>query len=592
VAGLPQPQPVPDPLGKGPGVLPQPNPLAERLPRLGTGQLGTTPVPTKEDLAEFARVIGGVVDPKNTLDLVEGRSRVILLKAVPYRTQIADPGVAEFRLLEDIDVPAQSGKQMIIIGKRPGLTVLTLWFRDPDKKDQDLILSYLVRVLPDPELKERLEAIYRALEVEINKAFPNSRIRLTLVGDKVMITGQAHDVADADFILRVVSANAPGQGGAATRPPLSDVRAIANPFDPLRQIPTPGTESYITPGADNVINNMRIVGEQQVMLRVTVAEVSRAAARSIGLDWSITNNQGTQVFAQLTGGIGAPGGNLPISIDNGQIAVGLQALRNLSYARSLAEPNLVAVNGQTAFFLSGGQFPVPVLGGFGGLGAVGGLQGVQYIPFGVQLSFTPVITDRDRIRLTVQATVSTRDVSIGTNVGGANVPGLNARSFFSTVHLREGQTMAVAGLIQTNLGADSQRVPLFGDLPYVGKFFGASRISSSEQEVIILVTPEIVHPLEPSELGPVPGSDLFEPGDLEFYLAGRLESRRSYDYRSPVMNDIHRMLRYRQCEQIYIVGPTGHTDPPNPNAPPVGSGNGNGAGNGTGNGIWNGNGKK
>lgn len=559
---------------KDPNVLPQPNPLppplgeGQRLSKLGIPvQLGATPMPTEKDLADYRQFVEGVVDPRNTLDLIAGRSRVILLKSTPHRTQIADPNIASLRLLDAVagGPMVQGGRQLLVIGNRPGITVLNLWFTDPNDKDKEKILSYLVRVLPDPEAKERLEAIYRALEIEINKAFPKSRIRLTLVGDKVMITGQAHDVADANYILRVVSSNTPGTTGAATRPPLSDVRAFANPFDPLRQAATPGTESYITPGAENVINNMRVTGEQQVMLRVTVAEVNRTAARSIGIDWSVTNNNGVTVFAQraagLLGGAGGAGGNLPVILDNGQIPVAIRALRTMNYARSLAEPNLTAMNGQTAFFQSGGQFPVPVLGGFGGFGGVGGLQGVQFVPFGVQLNFTPFITDRDRIRLIVQANVSTRDPAGGGNFGGTNVPGLNTRNFFTTVELREGQTMAVAGLIQNNIGGDAERVPLFGDLPWLGTFFGFRRVSHGEQELVILITPELVHALEPSELMPVPGSDVFEPGDLEFYLANRIESRRTYDYRSPAMTDIHRMLRYRKCEQLYIVGPTGHVDP-------------------------------
>jgi pilus assembly protein CpaC len=304
-----------------------------------------------------------------------------------------------------------------------------------------------------------------------------------------------------------------------------------------------------------------------VMLRVAVAEVNRAAARSIGVDFRIINNRGTQVFAQLSGGIGL--GNLPVNLDNGQIPIAIQALRTLNYARSLAEPNMTALNGQTATFQVGGQFPVPVIGGFGGLGGVGGLQGVQFVPFGVQLSFSPIITDRDRIRLTVQATVSTRDNSASSNIGGANVPGLNTRTFSTVVELREGQTMAVGGLIQNNIGADATRVPFFGDLPIIGRLASTHKVSHGEQELVILVTPELVHPLEPKEVSPLPGSDVFEPGDIEFYLLGRLESRRSYDYRSSVMTDIHRMLRYRRCEQIYITGPSGHVEPTESNFNPI-----------------------
>ena len=571
--------PPADPVPKNPpALLPVPKSLPlpfgddkVRLPALGNPPLlGATPVPTEKDLEEYKRFIDGVIDPKNTLDLITGRARLIILKATPTRTQIADPLVASFRLIEP------QGQQMTIIGSRPGTTVLNLWFADPDKKDKEVVLSYLVRVLPDPEAKERLEAIYKVLETEINKAFPRSRVRLALVGDKLMITGQAHDIAEATQILRIARANAPQ---SATRPPLSSIPATERPSDPLRPDATPGLSSFQVEGGPNVINNLRVPGEQQVMLRVIVAEVNRAAARSIGLNFSFINNRGITTFAQLTGGllggavgaVGGAGGNLPVNLDNGQVPVAINALRTLNYARSLAEPNLTTMNGRTATFLAGGQFPVPVLGGFGQNGAGGGgLQGVQFVPFGVQLSFLPIITDRDRIRLTLNATVSTRDNAAATNIGGANVPGLNTRTFSTTIELREGQTMAVAGLIQNNIGATASRVPLLGDLPYIGRLASLQQTSAGEQELIVLVTPELVHPLEPHELGPLPGSDIFEPGDMEFYLAGRLESRRSYDYRSPVMTELHRMLRYRRCEQVYIIGPSGHVDPPDPVVVPAG----------------------
>ena len=470
-----------------------------------------------------------------------------------------------FRIIEP------KGTQLTIIGGRVGTTVLNLWFPDPKDKDKEKVLSYLVRVFPDPEAKKRLEAIYKVLEAEINKAFPNSRVRLTLVGEKLMVSGQAHDVYEATQILRILQANAPGGG----RAPIASAGPTGQPIDPLRPDETPGLESFTTAGGPSVINNLRVPGEQQIMLRVVVAEVNRAAARSIGLNFSIVNNRGTPVFSQLTGGLLAAGGlatgNLPVNLDNGQLPIAINALRTLNYARSLAEPNLTTMNGQTATFLAGGQFPVPVvtgLGGFGGGGfgggGIGGLQGVQFVPFGVQLRFSPIITDRDRIRLNLSATVSTRSEGGGANIGGANVPGLNTRTFATTVELREGQTMAVAGLIQNNIGANASRVPFFGDIPYLGRLASFHQTSAGEQELIVLVTPELVHPLEPHELTPLPGADVSEPGDIEFYLAGRLESRRSYDYRSTVMTEVHRMLRYRRCEQTYIVGPTGHVDPPEP----------------------------
>src|SRR5262249_46503345 len=265
-------------------------------------------------------------------------------------------------------------------------------------------------------------------------------------------------------ILRVVQANArvpPGTRGSRARA-AAGAGAPEVPGAPGAGIPgmegsglagDPGvlpaglspTDRLATDPA-NIVNLLRIPGEQQVSLRVTVAEVNRAAARSIGINFDIFNKAGVLVFGQNTGNIfngggsggtgstsgfgssgggafgtggagssGAGGGvgsianNLPLTLFNGQVPVAINALRNMNYARSLAEPNLLALNGQTARFQAGGQFPVPIVTGT----TLTGLQGVQFIPYGVQLTFTPFITDRDRIRLSVSASVSTRDESTG-----------------------------------------------------------------------------------------------------------------------------------------------------------------------------------
>jgi pilus assembly protein CpaC len=332
-------------------------------------------------------------------------------------------------------------------------------------------------------------------------------------------------------------------------------------------------ESYEVAGGPNVINLLRIPGEEQVMLKVTVAEVNRAATRSIGLNFSVLNEKGMTVFTSTvgnivsatTGGTGVGSGfasgmgsaaNLNALFDGGQVALAINALRTLDMARTLAEPNLTALNGQTARFQAGGEFPVPVVTGF----TAAGLQGVSFVPFGVQLSFTPSITDKDRVRLVVNADVSTRDLSASATVNGTTVPGLNTRNFQTTVELRGGQTLAVAGLLQSNFGFDATRVPFFGDLPLIGRLFAFDRTASGEQELVVLVTPVLVHPLEHNELPALPGSDVFEPDDIEFYLLGRLENRRTQDYRTSVRTDIQRMIRYHHGADLYIVGPQGHSD--------------------------------
>ena len=579
---LPPPRPVP-PFGPGQFRLPQ---LGDQPPAIGK-----MPHATKETLEKYNQYIKEVVDPAVTLDLISGRTRLLVLKEAPKRVQVADEGVACFTLL--------TPKELSLLGKNVGITVLNLWFADPKDSTREHVLSYYVRVAPDPLCKERLESAYHALAEEINHAFPNSVVCLQLVGDKLVVSGHAHDIAEATQILRIVRGNAPnpqshGLGRETAHIPVEPRAAHPEP-DVTGKAP-PTLEDYETGGSPWVINLLRIEGEQQVMLRVTVAEVNRAAARSIGVDFTVLNRSGQAVFANNTGtiatggltpsgfgfgfeGLGAFGAfstglantgistvpgiatgsggfnNLPAALDNGRVRLAISALRDLDYARSLAEPNIVALNGQTASFLAGGSFPVPVVAGYT---AAAGLQGVTFVPYGVQLDFTPYITDRDRIRLVVSAVVSSRDLSTGnSNIGGTAVPNLITRNFQTTVELRDGQTLAVAGLIQNNLGADSTRVPLFGDLPLVGWLTSFNRITAGEQELVVLITPELVHPMDHKEVPPLPGADLFEPSDLEFYLLGRIESHRPYDYRSPARTDWQKMHEYRQYENMYLSGPHG-----------------------------------
>jgi pilus assembly protein CpaC len=483
------------------------------------------------------------------------------LKEAPFRIQVADERIMGYTII------GNRPTEMSLLGLNVGSTVMNLWFGDRDDINKQTVLSFLVHVLPDPEAKERLERIYKALEDELNRAFPDAYICLFLVGDKLVVSGQAKDSVEAVKILQALRANAPTQGAvltgqpAAQNIPVSQVNLnLTGPFPDISGQPRQALENYLLQGETNIINMLRIPGEQQVMLKVIVAEVNRAAARQIGLlDVAVRNNNGI-VFTENTNftaqGTTGAAGNIQAILDNGKVNLGITALRNVNLARSLAEPNLVTLNGQPAFFQAGGEFPVPVVTGATAVG----LEGVSFIPFGVSLNFVPYITDKDRIRLQLTATVSTKDLASTANIGGTNVPGLNVRTVSTVVEMREGQTLAVGGLLQTNLSGQTTRIPLFGDIPFGGQLFRTDQTSAAEQELVLLVQPELVHPMEPREVPPLPGSDYFEPGDLEFYLHGRLESRRSYDYRSPVMDDIHRMAAYRHCELLYFVGPHGHCD--------------------------------
>jgi pilus assembly protein CpaC len=557
-----------------PAVSPQPpqetgpfGPGQSVLPMLGGPSAGTTPHPSPAVQKEFEEFVSGTIDPEKTFDLMVGRPRVLILNAQPFRVQIADDRIASDTIISQTEIS--------VVGNQVGSTVLNLWFLDP-QGGRPHVLSYLVRVVPDPEQKERLERVYKALEKEINKAFPNSVVHLALLGDKLIVTGQAKDIVEETQILSVVSANAPGgtraraQQSTADEIPIGNINVTAFP-DVNGNLPQQGLENFILRDMNrNVVNLLRVPGEQQVMLRVAVAEINRTAARTIGLDLSVLNAAGSTVFATTTAGLipttvtgmgtstTLTSGNAGL-IDNGKVALAIEALRNINLARSLSEQNVVAMNGQVARFAAGGDFPVPAATAT--FGAVG--QGVSFIPFGVQMQFVPYITDRDRIRLRVAAVLSTLDPSLGATISagagtaGTSVPGLQERTFQTTVELRAGQTFAVAGLNQNTFGATTARVPFFGDLPILGPLAGKNAATQAEQEVVILVTPELVHPLEACGAPPLPGSDVFEPGDVEFYLLNRLESRRSYDNRSSVRTDCPRQKRYEHCDDVFIIGTHG-----------------------------------
>lgn len=391
----------------------------------------------------------------------------------------------------------------------------------------------------------------REFENELNQAFPNSNVELSAVGSQLIVRGQAHDVVEASRIIRLIDAEA-------------KTKRITKEDVPTKTVTEVQRESGLLGGMQllqrtepelSVIDMLTVLGEQQVALRVTVAEVDRSALRQIGLNFSIKDG-GNTVFRSLVGPVGA--GNLPAMLDNGQVQLAIEALRRLSLAKTLAEPTLTAMNGQEASFDAGGQFPVPVVSGQ----TLNGLQGVSFVPFGVRLRFTPFITDRDRVRLNVSAEVSNRaeDASAGATIGDTVVPGLDMRKFQTIVELREGQTLAVAGLISSNQVNQADRVPFFGDLPVVGRLAAFDRISAREQELVILVTPELVRPLSADMQPNLPGSDIFEPGDIEFYLGGHLEGTRNEDYRSPSRTDYYRQKRFYQPRDVFISGPHGYSD--------------------------------
>ena len=284
-----------------------------------------------------------------------------------------------------------------------------------------------------------------------------------------------------------------------------------------------------------IVNLLQVGGNQEVMLKVVVAEMSRTMGREFGMNFNalIEAGSGTINVASFIQGLSqppaTPGGAIPISeavnfamLLSGygalqELAVLMDALDERGIGKVLAEPTLLARSGETASFLVGGEIPIPIAQG----GAFGSIT-VEFKDFGVGLGFTPTVLGPDRIHLQVSPEVSDVDFTLGTEVGGTVVPGFITRRATTAVELKDGQSFAIAGLLSDTVRELSGRYPLLGDIPVLGNLFRSSLYQKNQTELMIIVTPHLVKPLGPAP-HPLPTDSFIEPSALEFYLLGRLE---------------------------------------------------------------------
>jgi pilus assembly protein CpaC len=333
-----------------------------------------------------------------------------------------------------------------------------------------------------------------------------------------------------------------------------------------------------------VVNLLRVPTSNQVLLKVRIAELDRTALRQIGNDiLAINPSTGATIGTQIGGATVAAAGtagsgsvaagrvlNAAVNtasstattafgiFEEGDFALFLSALRRNSVLKILAEPNLVALNGQQASFLAGGEFPVPVPQSVTAGGA--STITVQFQQFGVRLGFLPFILDGDVIRLTVDPEVSEIDESLATTlvVGGSPVPGLAVRRTHTTVEMRQGQTLMISGLLQVELTGNTSRIPGLGDLPILGPFFSNTTSNRMEKELVVLVTPYLVEPMHPGQVPPTAGDEVGEASDLELYFLNRIESRTGGDFRSTLAWDDPLHVRdLLHLESKNVCGPHG-----------------------------------
>ena len=390
------------------------------------------------------------------LNLTTGRSMVLMPDFDVTRIAITNPAVADATVVQP--------REVLIDGKAPGTISLILWGAAGQRMQYDVVVEQPVA----------------GLEQQLRQLFPGEEITVTLNADAIVLSGR---VSSTQTMLRA-----------------AEIARAAAP-------------------KGNVINLMQVPGAvdaQQVMLQVRFAEVNRRVINELGAsifanyrDWlvrgttqqfpSATFNQDEIVFSDFL--------NLFLFNTHYNIGTVIRAMRQSGYFQSLAEPNLLAYNGREASFLAGGEFPVPFSSG---LGAVS----IQFREFGVRLNFTPTIAG-DLIRLRVRPEVSSLDFNNGILLEGFRIPALTVRRAETEVELRDGQSFAIAGLLDNTSQEDTAQVPVLSQLPIIGNFFKSRADRSERTELLVLITPRLVRPLDPDEvpaLPTLPGRFL-PPGD-------------------------------------------------------------------------------
>ncbi len=589
-------EPVPGAAGSATAA---PQPRLIQFPRDSSGLAPERPPgpPPPRPAADVAKDVTNLLEmikePEAEISLVEGQSRIIQTRRDLTRVVIADPRIADLEALTDQPGGARLWQ---ILGRSFGTTSLTLW----DQTDRPV--SFLIRVTIDT----------KDLESRIRQAFPGAEVKVRQVGPQVILDGQVPDAKMMADVLQLVTVTlmnslslrggggaaggtgggmGGGMGGGGMGGGMGGGGAAGGGM--MGGGAAGGAGAAGRPGLV-IINRVTVPGPRQILLHVKIAEINRTATRDIGVSWlyargksifgsaagsdtSTLETTTTANIGQIRGARGSagpitgsvagtasaiPAGNSPLFgvFDAGHFSLFIDALRSNSLAKILAEPNLVAMDGQPARFLVGGLFPFPVPQSSSIPGGTAVVT-VQFQRFGTTLTFLPQILPNDVIRLDVEPVYSFLNFGQTTTVNGGIVPSITERSARTVVELREGQTLAIAGLLQLTSNASTVRIPGLGDLPLVGPWFSNNTITTVETETIVLVTPELVAPLDKHEVTEAPGDRVFQPNDAEFYLLGRIEGKLGREFRATVgQQDPLNLMKHFQSEQHWVIGPHGHAD--------------------------------
>ncbi|NHQ75662.1 type II and III secretion system protein family protein [Roseovarius gahaiensis] len=401
-------------------------------------------------------------------DLSVTMNRAIVVESdTPFaELSIANPAIADFSTLSD--------RTIYVLGKAPGRTTLTLL----DETGR-LITNVEIRVSTDvSEFKERLSQI-----------LPNEKIEVRTANDGIVLSGSVSSAARMDRALELAQRYAP----------------------------------------ERVSNLMVVSGKQQVMLKVRFAEMQRSVSKQLSTSLAVDALGSSGNGAALSGSglssnqvnlgsapTGSNAGAAFFGFDIGSVEIGilLQALEQKGVVRTLAEPNLTALSGQEARFLAGGEYPVPVA-------QDNDTTSVEFKPFGVELNFVPRVIDDGVINLEMAAAVSSIDPTNGINTGSFTVDAFRRRDTSTTVALRDGESFAIAGLLQDDFRDTNGQVPWLGDIPVLGALFRSADYARSQTELVIIVSAHLVTPTRGEALA-LPTDRVRLPSEADLFLNGKV----------------------------------------------------------------------
>ncbi len=383
------------------------------------------------------------------LVLEKGRSTVVEADK-PFATLVvADPAIAE--------VMATSNRSFFVRGKAPGATTVLVYSAAGE-------IAELIEV----NVQLGLESLRRDLE----NLLPGEAVTVHAVHDGVFLDGKVTTAAAAEMALQLAERHMPG----------------------------------------GVANGISVGQSQQVLLEVRFLEASRSAVKEIGFGSTIDARDAVLSTSSGTvSGLVEKSLALFTNVGGENIDVRLRALEEKGVVRTLAEPNLVALSGDTASFLAGGEFPIPV-------SSKDGEITVEFKKFGVSLDFTPTVLGNGLVNLRVRPEVSSIDRANGIRAASIEIPGISVRRADTRVELHDGQAFAVAGLLQNDYSNDVRQTPWLGNVPVLGALFASKRYQRNESELVIIVTPRLVQPVAHPDQLASPLDQLAEPSESEFFL--------------------------------------------------------------------------